>query len=212
MIDLTDMIYISILLLFGLAVLTVYALIQLGRRNTITFFLIPVALVASIYAGYTMFALQGTPINMLPKGEVEVLWVEVQKPEIYFTVRHAGTTEPTYYSIPYTDENAKKMNELGDKAAKGIKVEGEFSEAEQDQSDLSRNKNISFDDIERFNLPPKKAQLERDGVDHQLITAIHDQPDQGEDEVTDYDEEHYWESVVLDRKMEEYRFINPRYW
>jgi len=191
MIDLTDMVYISIGLLFGLAVLTVYALIQLGRRNTITFFLIPVALVASIYAGYTMFALQGTPINMLPKGEVEVLWVEVQKPEIYFTVRHSGNTEPTYYSIPYTDENAKRMNELGEKAAKGMKVEGEFSEGEQDKSDLSKQNIISFDDIERFNLPPKKAQLRRDGVDQRIITAIHGQEDQGEDEVTDYDEEHY---------------------
>lgn len=182
-----NMIYGAIGLLFGLAVLTVYALIQLGRRNIMTFFLIPIALVASLYAGYTMFALQGTPINALPEGEVEVLWVEVQKPEIYFTVRHMGTTKPVYYKIPYTDDNAKKMNELGQQASQGVKVEGKFKMSPSDKGDLSNDKILHFDDIERFPLPPKKAQLERDGVDNQLITAIHDQVDQGEDEVTDYD-------------------------
>ena len=45
-------IYAGIGLLLGLAILTVYALIQLGRNNTLTFFLIPLALVASIYSGY----------------------------------------------------------------------------------------------------------------------------------------------------------------
>ena len=182
-----NMIYGAIGLLFGLAVLTVYALIQLGRRNIMTFFLIPIALTASLYAGYTMFALQGTPISALPEGDVEVLWVEVQKPEIYFTVRHMGTTKPVYYKIPYTDDNAKKMNELGQRASKGVKVEGKFTMSDGDKGDLSNDKKLHFDDIERFPLPPKKAQLERDGVDHQLITAIHDQVDQGEDEVTDYD-------------------------
>ena len=65
-------IYISIGLIFALSVLTVYSLIQLGKNNILTFFLIPLALVASIFTGYTLFALQGTPINDMPKGQVEV--------------------------------------------------------------------------------------------------------------------------------------------
>jgi hypothetical protein len=182
-----NMIYGAIGLLFGLAVLTVYALIQLGRRNIMTFFLIPIALVASLYAGYTMFALQGTPINKLPEGQVEVLWVEVQKPTIFFTIRYLGTTQPVYFKIPYTDDNAKKMNELGEQAEKGMKVEGEFKKADGDKADLSQRNEIQFDEIKRFPLPTKKSQLRRDGVDPRIITAIHDQDDQGEDTATDYD-------------------------
>ena len=102
-------IYAGIGLLLGLAILTVYALIQLGRNNTLTFFLIPVALVSSIFSGYTMLALQGTPIDGIPEEQVEVIWVEVQKPHIYFNVRPVGELQPVYYRIPYTEDNAKKM-------------------------------------------------------------------------------------------------------
>lgn len=182
-----NLIYGAIGLLFGLAVLTVYALIQLGRRNIMTFFLIPIALVASLYAGYTMFALQGTPINKLPEGEVEVLWVEVQKPQIFFTIRYLGTTQPVYFKIPYTEDNAKKMNELGERARGDGKVEGEFKEAEDGEADLSRGYEIQFDEIERFPLPTKKSQLRRDGVDERIVNAIHNQDNEGEDPVSDFD-------------------------
>ena len=60
-------IYMSIGLVFALSVLTVYSLIQLGKNNILTFFLIPLALIASIFTGYTIFALQGTPIDDMVK-------------------------------------------------------------------------------------------------------------------------------------------------
>jgi|TARA_B100001105_G_scaffold251384_1_gene241062 hypothetical protein len=188
-----NMIYGSIGLLFALAVLTVYALIQLGKNNVLTFFLIPLALVASIYTGYTLFALQGTPINDLPEGEVQVLWVEVQKPKIYFLVRHLGKTEPTYYTIPYSDDNAKEMDRMLKAMQRGIKMEGEFKERDPDGGDLSmQHKNIKFDNIVRYPLPPKKEELENQGVDRRLINEIQNQPDRGENTSRDYndDEEH----------------------
>ena len=185
------MIYGSIGLLFALAVLTVYALIQLGRNNVLTFFLIPLALVASIYTSYTLFALQGTPINSLPEGNVEVVWVEVQKPEIFFTVRHFGKTEPTYYVIPYTTANAKEMDRLLKAMMKGQRVEGQFQKGEPDTGDLSHDPDrIHFDDIERHPLPEKKQVLRESGVSSRMADEIHNQEDEGSNVTRNYDGEY----------------------
>ena len=169
-----NMIFMSAGLLFAMAVLTVYAMIQLGKNNVITFFLIPLALVSSIFTAYTIFALQGTPVSGIPKGEVAVLWAEVQKPHIYFLVRHKGEeTRPVYHSIPYTEDNAKKMNELAQKAARGQPQKGEFTDNPIKDSDLSKNDEIYFDNITRTALPPKKKALKIQGVDQGIINAIH---------------------------------------
>jgi hypothetical protein len=179
-------IYAGIGLLLGLAILTVYALIQLGRNNTLTFFLIPVALVSSIFSGYTMLALQGTPIDGIPEEQVEVIWVEVQKPHIYFNVRPVGELQPVYYRIPYTEDNAKKMQELAKAAGQGRPEKGKFKKADGDRKDQSKSFEIQFDNIERSPLPTKKSQLKRDGVDQRIINAIHDQPDNGENTARDH--------------------------
>lgn len=181
-------IYAGIGLLLGLAILTVYALIQLGRNNTLTFFLIPVALVSSIFSGYTMLALQGTPIDGIPEEQVEVIWVEVQKPHIYFNVRPVGELQPVYYRIPYTEDNAKKMQELAEAAGKGRPEKGKFKKADGDRKDQSKSFEIQFDNIERSPLPIKKSQLKRDGVDQRIINAIHDQTDNGENTARDHDD------------------------
>ena len=178
-------IYISIGLIFALSVLTVYSLIQLGKNNILTFFLIPLALVASIFTGYTLFALQGTPINDMPKGQVEVIWVEIQKPNIYFLVRPAGETQPVYHRIPYTNKNADKMSELQKKADGGRPVTGEFKEMEKGKNDMSRSEDIRFDEIERSPLPTKKPVLRDMGVDENLINEIHNQ-DVGDNTARDY--------------------------
>ena len=178
-------IYISIGLIFALSVLTVYSLIQLGKNNILTFFLIPLALVASIFTGYTLFALQGTPIDDMPEGQVEVIWVEIQKPNIYFLVRPAGETQPVYHRIPYTNKNADKMAELQKKADGGRPVTGEFKEMETGKTDLSRNEDIRFDEIERSPFPTKKPVLRDMGVDENLINEIHNQ-DVGDNTARDY--------------------------
>ena len=178
-------IYISIGLVFALSVLTVYSLIQLGKNNILTFFLIPLALVASIFTGYTIFALQGTPIDDMPDGQVEVIWVEIQKPNIYFLVRPEGETQPVYHRIAYTNKNREKMQELQKKAEKGRPVIGEIKETEKGKNDMSRSEDIRFDEIERSPLPTKKPVLRDQGVDENLINQIHNQ-DVGDDTVRDY--------------------------
>jgi hypothetical protein len=174
MIILENLIYISIGLLMALAILCVYAMIQLGRNNTLTFLLIPLVLISAIFTGYSIFALQGTPIPGIPKGQVEVIWAEVQKPSIFFLVRVPGnSTRPIYHSIPYTEDNAKQMNELAKKAANGNGQKGEFKIEDKDGNDLSRTDEIFFDNISRSKLPMKKSQMLREGVDSVFINEIH---------------------------------------
>lgn len=182
-------IYAGIMLLFGLAILTVYALIQLGKNNTLTFFLIPIALISSIFSGWTMLALQGTPINGIPDGEVEVIWVEIQKPHIYFNVRPDGETEPVYHVIPYTKDNAKKMQSLAEAAEQGRPEKGEFKQKDGDQKkDQSNSYEIQFDNINRSPLPSKRSELKANGVDDRIANAIHNQEDTGENPVRDADD------------------------
>ena len=164
-------IYISIGLVFALSVLTVYSLIQLGKNNILTFFLIPLALVASIFTGYTIFALQGTPIDDMPDGQVEVIWVEIQKPNIYFLVRHVDDPKPAFYRMDYTKENAKKMQDLSEKADAGQPSNGEFKLKDKDGG-ISQMKEFTFDTIRRESLPPKVKSLQMQGVDDGIINKI----------------------------------------
>ena len=165
------MIYIATLLLFSLAVLTIYAIIQSGKNNVLTFFLIPLVLISSLYTGYSIYALQGTPIDSLPKGEVEVLWAEVQKPNIYFLVRHVDDPKPAFYRMDYTKENAKKMQDLSEKADAGQPSNGEFKLKDKDGG-ISQMKEFTFDTIRRESLPPKVKSLQMQGVDDGIINKI----------------------------------------
>ena len=45
----------------------------------------------------------------MPDGQVEVIWVEIQKPNIYFLVRPQGKTQQVYSRILYTKKNAKEF-------------------------------------------------------------------------------------------------------
>jgi len=170
------MIYIATLLLFCLAVLTVYAIIQTNKNRILVFLLIPLVLVSSLYTGYSIYALQGTPINTLPKGEVEVLWAEVQKPHIYFLVRHTGEPRPQYYTMPYSENNARKMQNMGKQAEDGTPATGEFKETEQQNGLITTVQEFTFDNIRRDALPPKRKALQLQGVDQRIINEIHSDP------------------------------------
>lgn len=167
------MIYIATILLFSLAVLTIYAIIQTNKNRLLVFLLIPLVLVCSLYTGYSIYALQGTPISKLPKGEVEVLWAEVQKPHIYFLVRHAGEPQPQYYTMPYSKNNARKMQAMGEQAEEGKPVTGEFKESEQKNGLITESQEFVFDNIRRDPLPPKRKELRLQGVDQRIIDEIH---------------------------------------
>ena len=147
------MLYIATSLLFFLAFISLYALIRNNRNLFLLFFLVPVILGSSIFAGYAIFILQGTPIDRLPKGQVEVVWAEVQKPIIVFLVRHEDRPIPKYYKINYTKDNSRLLNKLAEGTKKGRPEKGEFK-----HFNTETNPNVKFDTIKRNRLPSKNSE------------------------------------------------------
>ena len=123
------MVYTSATLIFITSVITLYALILHRKNLIILIFLIPMLLTSTVYTGYSIYALQGTPINGIPVGKsVEILWVEPAKPWIRLMLRVEENPQPTYYKMAYTKKNMDELNKAAAKAAKSGqgKVEGEF--------------------------------------------------------------------------------------
>lgn len=151
------MIKLAIMLMFLLAATSIYSLI-IGRRNyMLTFIFTPILLVSSIFAGYTMYALQGTPIRGIPQGNVEVLWVEMAKPDILFLARPEEGGQPRYYVIVYNKQNKETMRRVQQAAenqgllGKPVAVPGKFSKSDnQDETDV-----MEFTAPDRAPLPPK---------------------------------------------------------
>jgi len=150
-----------------------YALIISKKDYVVLFILTPILLVSSIYTGYAIFALQGTPIDGIPEGEVEIAWVEPANPDIFFVARHTDPdldNSPKLYRIDYTKNNVKALNEAQQRAAAGApKAKGKFEKKSGDESDGNE---IKFDRISREPLPPKRSELEAQGVDRAIIDRI----------------------------------------
>ena len=124
------MVYIAAILIFITSVITLYALILNKKNPLILLFLIPALLTSSVYTGYSIYALQGTPIQTgLPTDtKVEIVWMEAAKPDIRLLLRIEDNPTPTYYVIDYTEENMSELNRAIAKAkALGKEgVDGEF--------------------------------------------------------------------------------------
>lgn len=152
-------------LLFVLTATTLYTLI-LNRKNTLALFvLIPLLLTASSYTGYTVYALQGTPIiGQLPEDvQVEVAYVEPAKPWIYLLLRTTESPQPTYYKIPYNEANMKALKGAmlkEDRDGKTPGVKGKFKRT---------NKSDESDDVYIFMQegapnPPKQPEAGPGGI------------------------------------------------
>jgi hypothetical protein len=138
-------IQIAILLIFITSAIALYALIESRKNYFMLFIFTPVILVTSVFSGSILYSLQGTPIPGIPEFEVEVLWVEMSKPDIYFMARNLETGgEPKYYTIPYTEKNKNEMNAIQEALANQQKAEGKFillnggsSQSESENYDFS---------------------------------------------------------------------------
>ena len=157
------MIFGAVILFFLMGVVAIYALIQTGKNYALQAVLIPVILVSTLFAGYSIYILQGTPKQGIPEYDVEVMFVHMQKPHILFLAREASNDDgretdpiPKYFVIPYNDENKKTMNKIMKKMEMGVQVEGKFK-----RKDVNPNGNqpptgeFEFDNIKREGLPPK---------------------------------------------------------
>lgn len=127
------MVYLAATLIFITSVITLYALILNKKNPIVMLFLIPALLTSSIYTGYSIYVLQGTPISTgLPTDtQVEIVWMEPAKPVIRLLLRIEGDEEPTYYSIDYTEKNMEELNRaMAQAAALGKEgPDGEFKKS-----------------------------------------------------------------------------------
>ena len=105
------LIMVYILGLFILILVCLYALIQSKANKLYTFIIIPLALIMASMTWQGIKLLQGMPVYGLPeKEEVEVMWVNDNKPWIYIVLKKDGA--PVLYKIDWSEENKKKMKEL----------------------------------------------------------------------------------------------------
>ena len=136
-------------LIFVLTAITLYVLI-LNRKNIIVLFiLIPLMLISSVYTGYTIYALQGTPITRTVPTDVkvEIVWFEASKPWIYLLLRVDGASEAVYYKITYNEKTLKEIQQAQD-AAKQMgqeEAQGKFQPS---------NNGDSESDVFTFIIPP----------------------------------------------------------
>lgn len=113
--------------LFLLGCVSMYSLIQSSTNRWLVFILIPLILVMCLFTWRAITVLQGKPIMHVPTDEnVEIVFVTNQKPTIFFLLRHEDDFVPRYYSIPWTEENAKKIARLENLKKSGLKLEGKF--------------------------------------------------------------------------------------
>ena len=151
-----NMLNVAFILLFLLASVSIYALIVSKKNYLILFLLTPIVLSSSVFTAYSIFALQGTPINGVPKHDVSVLWVEMSKPDIFFVVRTEDPDDedrdPKYYRIDYTEENKKTMKKLQEEAKgrQGQGVPGKFEKGNAGTKD-----SWLFVPMESFEQPAK---------------------------------------------------------
>ena len=158
------MIFGAVILFFLIGVVAIYALIQTGKNYALQAVLIPIILVGTLFAGYAIYILQGTPKNGIPDYEVEVVFIEMQKPWIIFLAREASNDDeesstdpiPKYFKIPYNDENRKTMNKIMKKMEMGQQVEGKFKKKKVNPNGTQPpTGEFQFDNIRRDGLPPK---------------------------------------------------------
>ena len=158
-------IQVAMLLIFSTSAVALYALIEARKNYFMLFIFTPVILLTSIFSGSVLYSLQGTPIPGIPEHEVEVLWVEMAKPDIYFLARNLETGgEPKYYKIPYTDKNKQEMNAIQNKLEQGQKAEGEFTEI------VTGNDTESESPDYDFSLPDLPPEVLKQGFENSMTS------------------------------------------
>ena len=86
-------------------------MIQSKANKLYTFIIIPLALVMASMTWQGIKLLQGMPVLWFClKTEVEVMWVNDNKPWIFVVLKKEG--QPVLYKIDWSEENKKKMKEL----------------------------------------------------------------------------------------------------
>jgi len=126
------LILLYVLGLFALILVCLYALIQSKANKLYTFIIIPLALIMASMTWQGIKVLQGMPVYGLPEKEVEVMWVNDNKPWIYVVLKRDGV--PVLHKIDWTEENKKKMKELQKMVGSSL-AQGKFEETESNNGE-----------------------------------------------------------------------------
>ena len=163
------LILLYVLGLFALILVCLYALIQSKANKLYTFIIIPLALIMASMTWQGIKVLQGMPVYGLPEKEVEVMWVNDNKPWIYVILKKDGV--PVLYKIDWTEENKKKIKEL-QKMIGSSMAQGKFEET---KSNSGESNSYVFTPMMDLTEPEEKRQ-DGDGVEYTPSQSINTSP------------------------------------
>ena len=163
------LILLYVLGLFALILVCLYALIQSKANKLYTFIIIPLALIMASMTWQGIKVLQGMPVYGLPEKEVEVMWVNDNKPWIYVILKKDGV--PVLYKIDWTEENKKKMKEL-QKMIGSSMAQGKFEET---KSNSGESNSYVFTPMMDLTEPEEKRQ-DGGGVEYTPAQSINTSP------------------------------------
>lgn len=163
------LILLYVLGLFALILVCLYALIQSKANKLYTFIIIPLALMMASMTWQGIKVLQGMPVYGLPEKEVEVMWVNDNKPWIYVILKKDGV--PVLYKIDWTEENKKKMKELQRMIGSSM-AQGKFEET---KSNKGESNSYEFTPMMDLTEPEEKRNGD-DGVEYTPATGVTTNP------------------------------------
>ena len=164
------LILLYVLGLFALIIICLYALIQSKANKLYTFIIIPLALIMVSMTWQGIKVLQGMPVYGLPEKEVEVMWVNDNKPWIYVILKKDGV--PVLYKIDWTEENKKKMKELQKMIGSSL-AQGKFEETESNNGESNSYVFTPMMDLGE----PEEKRSGNDGVEYTPAQSINASPD-----------------------------------
>ena len=157
--------------LFALILICLYALIESKANKLYTFIIIPLALIMASMTWQGIKVLQGMPVYGLPEVEVEVMWVNDNKPWIYVVLKRDGV--PVLHKIDWTEENKKKMKELQKMVGSSL-AQGKF----ETKSNNGESNSYVFTPMMDLSEPEEKrtGDVDREGVTYTPAQRINTNP------------------------------------
>lgn len=107
-----------------LTFLSLWVVIQYKGHRLFKAFFIPFALILALSTYFSIEALKGSPTRTEITEEVQLHWYIVSKQtgQIFLWVSKIDSITPRAYEIPYSDQVAESLEEMGKRLRKGFKI------------------------------------------------------------------------------------------
>ena len=113
------MIYVLTITLLALAILTIVTLIKIQGSSPIFWILVPLLIFNIGFTWIVMYDLKGWPVNTMPPNDSTFYSSILSKPDIYVVAKPKDASEPRFYVIPFTEENAEQVKKAGQMKERG---------------------------------------------------------------------------------------------